>query len=268
MKIDQNRLNILTAHPTQLPAAHDLRRDGRIFFVGGELSVNETLETMFDSFCTESTDLFYLSFGPKETCQRGMEMARQIKKNFSVRLMGRFDFPAPASFTEHAYAAGVDILDIPLWVFDPAVATQRGFDTAATIESLRDACSVFPRWSVASTLLFGPEPADSTMKGIDTLLKEGIVPLPAIAWSESGAASEGIEAALKHLACGWKSHDVTIKPLIPLIRYTTPLIPLEQPGLFRGLIDKLQDRRHLAASDLRRHLRVQAAENSLDSAGL
>jgi hypothetical protein len=260
MNIDQNRLKILLSRPVTLPGARELRRDGRIFFVGGELPVNETLETMFDSFCMESTDLFYLSFGGPASFSGGAEMARQIKKNFNVRLMGRIDFPAPAHVTEHAYAAGLDLLDIPL----PPVASGGQFE--AVVASLQAARSVFTRWSVASTVPLGAEPAVLAMQRIDLLLQEGIVPLAMLGSEPAPAAAH--EPVLKHLVSGWKKHDVPIKPFLPLISYVTPVRLSEQPGLFRGLIEKLQDRRHLAASDLRRHLRVTSVENSLDSAGL
>lgn len=268
MNIDQNRLNALAARPLQPAAARELRRDGRVFFVGGELPVNETLETMFESFCMESTDLFYLSFGEMAAFHRAAEMARQIKKNFNVRLMGRLDYPAPARITEHAYAAGVDILDIPLTVFDPLLARMRGLDNPAIHEALHSARSVFPRWSVASTLLVGEEPPDSTIAGIDALLKEEIVPLAAISGSTAGIKSDNIAAVFRHLASGWKRHGVPIKPFAPLIGFMTPLVPAEPAGMFQGLIDRFRERRSLAASDLRRHLRVTSAQDSLDSAAL
>lgn len=268
MNIDQNRLNALAARPLQPAAAHELRRDGGVFFVGGELPVNETLETMFESFCMESTDLFYLSFGAMGVFHRGAEMARQIKKNFNVRLMARLDYPAPARISEHAYAAGVDLLDIPLKVFDPSLARMRGLDNPAVHEALLSARSVFPRWSVASTLLVGEEPSGSTISGIDALLKEGIVPLAALSGAAADIKSDNVAAVFRHLASGWKSYDVPIKPFIPLISFMTPLVPGEPAGLLRGIIDRFRDRRLLAASDLRRHLRVKCAEDSLDSAGL
>ena len=258
MNIDQNRLNMLAARPVRLPTARELRREGRVFFVGGELSVNETLETMFTSFCTESTDLFYLPFGEPVTIAGGLELARQIRKNFNVRLMARFDYPVPVHIAEHAYAAGVDIMDI----------TSSGTNalSGGLAESLRAARSVFPRWSVTSTLPLGAEPPHVIKERIDALLADGIVPLAVVAGSRS--ETEQISIALRHLTEGWKVHHVLIKPLVPLIAVTMPLVPAEQAGRLRGFIDRLEERRLLAAADLRRHLRVQVGEDSLDSAAL
>lgn len=257
--INRNRLNILVAQPVRLPTARELRREGRVFFVGGELPVNETLETMFASFCTESTDLFYLSFGEPETVAGGLELARQIRKNFNVRLMAKFDYPVPVHIAEHAYAAGVDIIDI---------TSPGSHETSGGVaESLRAARSVFPRWSVASTLPLGAEPLEVTCDRIDMLLADGIVPLAILNGERSGTTEE-VSAALRHLTAGWKANQVTIKPLLPLVVVTTPLVPVEQAGLLRGFIDRLEERRLLAAADLRRHLRVKVGEDSLDSAAL
>lgn len=268
MNIDQNKLDALTAGKLKTVTAHDLRREDGIFFVGGELPVNETLETMYESFCTESTELFYLCFGNKEMFYRGAEMARQIKKNFHVRLMARIDYPAPAQISEHLYAAGVDLIDIPLTVFNPLQAFDRGFNNQGIHDALLSARSVFPSWSVCSTLLIGAEPPDSTISGIDALLNEGIVPLVTLSENAAGMESGSIAAVFSHLASAWHGHNVPLKPFIPLINSLTPLVPCEQTGLIRGLIDRFQERRMMAAADLRRHLRVKPAEDSLDSAGL
>lgn len=266
MNIDQNKLRDLAARPKQSAAAHELWRDGRVFFVGGDLPVNETLETMFESFCTESTELFYLSFGGLGHFHRGEEMARQIKKNFNVRLMGRLNYLPPTQILERAYAAGVDVLDIPIPAHD--LALHHGLEEADSYQILLAARSVFPRWSVVSTLMAGEQSPDVIIKGIDVLLKDGIMPLVAISENGDTAQQGSVAAIFDHLASAWKRYDVPVKPYLPLITLMTPLIPGKQAGLFRNLIDKFQDRRLLAASDLRRHLRVRPAEDSLDSAGL
>jgi hypothetical protein len=268
MNIDQNKLSELAARPRQSAAAHELRRDGSIFFVGGELPVNETLETMFESYCTESTELFYLFFGELGTFHHGEELARQIKKNFNVRLMGRLGYPAPVSVLERAYAAGVDILDIPLDFSELPSHKAEMLEKTAIYQALLAARSVFPSWSVASTLPAGEGMPEAVINGIDLLLKDGIMPLVAVSGAGAAEHADGIAAIFNHLASGWKRYEVPVKPFLPLISYMTPLIPKKQAGIFRGLIDKFQDRRQLAASDLRRHLRVRHYEDSLDSAGL
>jgi hypothetical protein len=268
MDVDLNKLSDLIKQPLQPAAADELRRCNNVFFVGGELPVNEALETMFDSFCTEATELFHLSFGAMNTFHNSEEMARQIKKNFNVRLMGRLNHPASTQVLERIYAAGVDILDIPPMIFSSTAAGQRDYDRKAWHDALMSARSVFSRWSVVSTLLAGEESPDATINEIDALLVYGIVPLVALAESATDSAPGAIAAIFRHLASGWKKYDVPIKPFMPMISFLTPLTKVNPPGLFRGLIDKFHDRRNLVASDLRRHLRVKHDEDSMDSASL
>jgi hypothetical protein len=260
MDIDWQKLNDLLKEPRLRGGSNELQRSDSVFFVGGELPVYETLQTMYESFCMESTELFHLSFGPMGTLQSGEEMARQIKKNFRVRLMGCLNYPAAVNSLERIYAAGVDILDIPLLSFD--------CPSTGTYEALLSALPIFPRWSVASTLLAGGESAISTMNGIDLLLKNGVVPLVAFGREGTDASPETIAEIFQHLALGWQRCDVSIQPFLPMITSLTPLVPRDTSGLLRGLLDKFHNQRLLVASDLRRHLRVLRPEDSMDSAAL
>lgn len=268
MNIDRNKLSDLAARPNQPATAHELRRDGSVFFVGGNLPINETLVTMFDSFCTESTDLFYLTFGDTGGFNQGVEMARQIKKNFHVRLMGRLDYAPSLSLLERTYAAGVDILDIPVMADERSLFHWEGLEETANYKALLAARSIFPRWGVASSLPVGDGSRDSVVKFIDVLLRDGIVPLVSLAGRGAAVPQWDLDAIFKHLAAGWERYDVPVKQYLPWISLMTPLTAREQGGVFRSLIDKFQDRRLLAASDLRRHLRVKQAEDSMDSAAL
>ena len=268
LNIDQSKLNLLTEQPLRQATSRELRRHGGVFFVGGELPVDDTMETMFESHCMESTELFYLSFGDLHAFSRGEEMARQIKKNFNARLMGRLDYPAPVYILERAYAAGLDILDIPLVPGELLLNKGGRLENSDLYQTLLSARSVFSGWSVVSTLLAGEGPSEAVTSVIDRMLKDGIMPLVAMSGNAVDVPSDGVADIFKHLVAGWKRYEVPLKPYLPLITHMTPLIPKKQVGLFRNLIDKIQDRHQLAASDLRRHLRVRQAEDSLDSAGL
>jgi hypothetical protein len=144
MNIDQKKLDELIKCPLQPAGANELRRCNNVFFVGGELPVEETLETMFESICTESTELFHLSFGAISSFPSSEEMARQIKKNFNVRLMGRLKDPVSAQVLERIYASGVDILDIPLMIFEHSAASKRDYDRHARYDALLSARHFFP----------------------------------------------------------------------------------------------------------------------------
>ena len=79
---------------------------------------------------------------------------------------------------------------------------------------------------------------------------------------------EDTKDAFAFLAAEWRRHRVPLKPILPLLRLVTPFVFAEPAGFLRNAIDKLQDRRILASSDLRRHLRTSDAEASFESAGL
>ena len=268
MNTDKTRLRELIAHPVQPALVDELRRDGNLFFVGGELPVRQTLETVFDSHCQVPAELFHVAFGGLDTFHRGEELARQLKKNFSTHIVGRIDFPAPAYILERAYAAGVDILDLPLHVFDPAIARERGLERDRRLAALEAALPVFPRWGVASTLMAGEEPPCVTCRGIDELLAAGIVPLVELSPRAAHYPLDELVALFGHLAAGWKRHKVMTLPLQPLVGCLTPLVAARKAGILRGFIDKVHDRQLLASSDLRRSLRVKQVEQSFESAGL
>jgi len=258
---DRNRLSLLASGRQNVPAADRLFRDGSVFFVGGELPVYETLVTMFDSFCMEATTLFFLTFGPRETYPRSEEMARQIKKNFHARLMAGLDQGVDSATLERVYAAGVDNVVISL----DGVALHSAADLPAALHFAR---SVFPRWGAAAILQLGDESPAQSKNRIDRLLREGVVPLVHFSGRSADLLPEDAEAVLQHLVAGWERNSVPLSHYLPLINVMTPLVETKPAGLLRGFVGRLRDRRQLAESDIRRHLRVQQAENSLDSAGL
>jgi hypothetical protein len=256
----------LALAPAKAATECDLSRDGRVFFVGGILPVHETLETMFLSYCVESTDIFVLTFGAADTLRHGLGMAKLIKKNFNVRLMARLNQTVPEWLYQQIYASGADLLDIT----GTSPAVERGnprLDDGHKAHLLA-AKNAFPDWSVASTFTLDGSSAASHIRTIDELLDIGIVPLPRLTWNGANGSEAGICEVLHHVAKRWHEHCVPIKPFHALIGLTSPLVPAVKPGPLRSIIDRLHDRRKLAASDLLRHLRVSVPEDSLDSAEL
>ena len=263
MTIDTNKTETLARDPFRPAGPENLWRKGSVFFVGGNLPLYETLQTMFESFCMESTQLFHLTFGEHDRFQDNLEMARQIRKNFTTRLMVQLDYPLSKAAIEHIYAAGVNILDIPMV---PTSAANHE-ENHRRQESLKTAQAVFPRWSAASTVTVGEVKLEETVRAIDDLLNAHILPLALL----SSAVVQDVQAQsiiFNHLAAGWEQHQVPIQPLLPLILLATPLILEDQPGRIRGFINRILDRHDLVRSDLNRHLRVGHAADSLDSAGL
>ena len=268
MKIDQNKLRELIAQGHPAPSPNELRREENVFLVGGNLPERETLETLFESHCQCSADLFHLTFGDIDSFHLGETLARTIKKNFNVHLVGRFDYAAPSHLIERAYVAGVDIIDIPLMVFDRARSKERGYAMEERLRALDAARSVFPRWSVLSTLVAGEEPCCSTKAGIDALLSLEAIPMVTVSGRAADYPVEELSEVFAHLSTGWRRKKALIQPLLPLIYLSTPFIPASQRGALRGFIDIIHGRRLLATSDLRRILRVKEVEESFSSSGL
>jgi len=268
MKIDHKKLRELMARKLPASSPNELRREENVFFVGGNQPERETLETLFDSHCQCNATLFHLTFGDIDSFQNGETLARMIKKNFNAHVVGRLDYPAPPRLIERAYAAGVDILDIPLTVFDRVRSGEGRYTLEELLGAIDCARSVFPRWSVVSTLSAGEEPAGSTMAGIDALLALEVVPLVTLSDRAAHCAVEEVSELFAHLKNGWYRKKAVIKPLLPLIYLSTPLAPARSRGGVRRIIDIIDDRRLLATSDLRRILRVKEVEESFASSGL
>lgn len=263
MKIDQKKLRELLSAPAFSPSPDQLRREDNVFLVGGNLPERQTLETLYESHYQSNAALFHLTFGAADQFGSGEALARVIKKNFNVHLVGRLDFTTSFPLIERAYAAGVDILDIPLPSADIEAEQAR-----ERLQALHQARAVFPRWAVVSTLVVGEDAPAVTLSGIDTLLSSGIVPLVVLSGRAVRHTDDDIARIFTHLQAGWSKHRCLLKPLLPLIHLSTPLVPAAPRNMLRGFIDSIEDRRLLAASDLRRILRVKEVAESFDSAGL
>lgn len=254
MNLDSEKIAILRAQPVASPVPGELRRQDQVFFVAADLPILPTLETIFDSDCQKPADLFYLAFDDEAAFSRAEELVRQIKKNFRGFVLGRFGTAPSDSLIERAYAAGLDLLEIPL----------QGGISHERLEALDYARTVFSRWSVTGTL-----PAHARFqKDVETLAERGIVPLLTLDDLSASAAENTLIPVFKHLVRTWRHHKVALKPLLPLLAVATPLVePVRRRGIV-ALLDKVDDARLHAASDLRRLLRVREVEASFESAGL
>lgn len=259
MKVDLHKLSEMLLRPHFVPSPKDLRRDSGVFWVGSALPPRQTLETVFESVCVEPAELFCLTFERPADFRQGEELVRLLKKNFSGFLLGRFQhLPSPA-LLDLAYAAGIDLVDIPLL---PGGIAANG----EIVAGLAHALTVFPRWAVVSTL-----PAeDATETAIHTandLLARDILPLASLA-GRAGQDAEEVARLFQHLAKGWHRAGAMLKPLRPLLDLTTPLLtPPPRRGL-GTLLDRVETAKLRTASDLRRLLRVRQVEVSFESAGL
>ncbi len=266
--IDSQRLKILHETLSNYANPEDLRRDGRVFFIGGNLPVYSTLETMYESYCLESTDLFHVTFGNAGAFEQNLAMVRQIKRNFSIRLMGQVGYPLSAWQVEQVYLAGLDLLDIPQCACGCHPFTGLDDDGERWRETFAAAGKVFTRWSIASTISADHAAQEKVRVAINDLLEHGVIPLLMLAGGGACLDQEECGNLFLYLAAEWHRHRVPLKPIMPLLRLTTPFEFTPPSGFLREVIDRFQDRRIMATSDMRRHLRTSGAAASFESAGL
>lgn len=266
--IDPHRLNILHETPFNYASATELRREGKVFFIGGNLPVYNTLETMYESYCQENTELFHITFGDAGAFERNLDMVRQIKRNFSIRLMGQASYPLSASQVEQVYLAGLDVLDIPQKACGNSSVGGTEGDGGSSLETFNTVASTFSPWSIVSTIIVEQTEPEQVRSTINCLLSHGFIPLLALAGGENGWNQPEARDLFNFLAAEWHRHKVPLKPIIPLLRLATPFVFGEPSGLLRNVIHRLGDRGGMAASDIRRHLRTNGAVGSFESAGL
>jgi hypothetical protein len=238
-----------------------LRREGSILFLGGDLPAREALETVFDSLSQASARLIRITFGSEGGFSGGEELTRLVKRNFDTPILGSFAFTPSFTIVDRSYAAGIDLVDIPAELFQ-GVDGQKYYG-----DLLAHARTVFPRWATTTTLIAGEEPAVTTMTRIDQLLGEGILPFVRLSDLTPDSEVEDMIRIYAHLVSAWRSNRAGEGPLHPLIEFVTPLV-IPRRGVVGTFMDRLNSTRFRASSELRRHLRVQGAADSFDSAGL
>ncbi|MDD2898306.1 MAG: hypothetical protein PHI31_06295 [Desulfuromonadaceae bacterium] len=264
--IDEKKIEGLLTANHAVPDANGLTREGRVFFIGANLPIHSTLETMYESYCQESSDLFHITFGDAVKFEENLEMLRQIKRNFSIRLMGRIGYRLSELQIQRTYLSGLDILDMPVSPHEDDDSGSIG--SCAVPSKYKAATEIFPHWSVVSSIQIGQCTPRAVHERIGELLRNGIIPLLDAARKNVTWNEQTVIACYRFIAAEWHRHRVPLKSIVPLLRLTTPFVLAQKTGYLRDVIEKLDDRRILAASDLRRHLRTRDAEASFESAGL
>ena len=261
MPIDAQKLQVLmTGAPVLFPGG-ELRRQGNVFFVGKELSL-EMLEAIFADDGVAPVELFLFRFADLSSFLRMEETVKAVRKNFRSYLLGAFPLSPIASIVDRAYAAGLDLLDMP---------QPQGSDVAAEeawLAALDYARTVFPRWSVLATLPIGAAPLPEQRSAVDLLLARGVLPLLSLPPAAAGQDASEIIPLFDYLQQQWQRAGAAIKPLLPLLPLIAPFSCAPPRRGLAGVLDKIQDAQLRTAADLRRLLRVREVEQSFESAGL
>ncbi len=150
-------------------------------------SVDEVLETVEAAYREGKAHIIYITMGFVSAPDGGLEMVRPyiraIKKNFNTLISLEALPPKEDRWIDETYAAGVDSVIYNLEIFDPHLFRRFCPGRAELIgrerylEALEYAASIFPSGTVASHLIVGLEPKESTIRGIDYLTDIGVVPI-------------------------------------------------------------------------------------------
>lgn len=132
-------------------------------------------------------DIVHLSSGFVESEDGGIlalePLVHEIRNHFSVFISIDVMPPAHNDWIDRTYAMGVDAVYYDIDVFDPELfgelypEKQEAIRHQRYLDALQYAARTFPSGAVCSHLVVGLEPLKSTLKGIHTLAKLGVLPL-------------------------------------------------------------------------------------------
>lgn len=253
MKFDQKKLTRLRTQRLNPAAMVELYRHHRIFQVAVDAPMLLTLEAVLESESRQPVELFRLHFMDEESFFQGQDLVRQLKKNFHGFLFGAFAEIPTTRLIDHAYAAGLDLIHMPL----------TGDDSRQWV-ALNYARTVFPSWSVLAGVSVWPQ-SDAPFS---ILARRGIVPWIDLEKLPADIPDEILCNSFKALLRNWQEFKIKLKPLYPLLKATLPFSPPPRSRGLSGLIELADDVALRTGLDLRRLLRVRGVADSFESAGL
>jgi hypothetical protein len=272
-----------------------LRRMGRACPIGhgGTASVDDVVGAVRAVLAERPVEMVSLWAGRTDAEDRGIAAIepyiRAIKRSFDVLVGVDAVPPETNDWIDRTYAMGVDTIAYDVGVFGPKHFERvfPGLTRERYLSALSYAVSVFPRGAVASNLLVGLEPPQSTLLGIESLCDLGVVPVLPLYRPLCHSCGIDLRAAempevedlailYGHLYEELKRRKLPGTWARTLSVVTTPL----EARFFGGEEAKLQlflrsvfgarfgYKLSARLADLRRALRVKEVRDSLDSSGL
>ncbi|MBI3753688.1 MAG: radical SAM protein [Deltaproteobacteria bacterium] len=154
---------------------------------GRVYSVEDVLETVEAAYKEGKAEIVYISIGFSDTPDGGIEFLKPyiqaIKKHFNTLVAVEALPPKENRWVDETYAVGADSVLYNLEIFNPKLFDEICPGRATLIgrerylDALRYATTIFPNGTVASHLIVGLEPIESTMSGIDYFTNIGVVPI-------------------------------------------------------------------------------------------
>lgn len=202
-------------------------------------SVEDVLETVEAAYKEGKAEIIYLSIGFAPGPDGGIEFLKPyikaIKRHFNTLVAVEALPPKEDRWIDETYAIGADSILYNMEIFDPRLFEEICPGRAALvgrercIEALRHAATVFPNGTVASHLIVGLEPPESTIKGIDLLTGMGVVPILPIYRPSAGAirlkmpSTEVIAGIYGYLYKAVKRNRINMTWVRDISIVTTPL---------------------------------------------
>ncbi len=246
------------------------------------LSRETILSVIKSAFEEGSADLVQLNLDYCREPDRGFTrlapVVQAIKKEFSTFVALRGFPPKDKRSLDKVYAAGVDLLNLPLEGF---VGTAKKDDIIAppmVHGALEYATGIFPPGTVWTELFLVPGPLDLLKEKIDYLTGKGIIPLlklivPSIV---TGEEHHRAAEAARYLEQSAQNAGLPLKWLFPHCRYLSPLdarfftnSPKSAKLNAKPIYKSPLGRKALEGfAALRRKLRIRDVSDSYESAGL
>ena len=252
------------------------------------LTVDDVLEAIRIARAEHPVNVVYLSIGHLASDDGGVAFlepyVRAIKKHFDILVSVDALPPKDNSWIDRTYGMGVDAVSYNLEIFDEDLfktvcpGPSRVIGRERFLEALEYATTVFPSGGVTCHLIVGLEPLESTLAGIDTLTKMGVLPVLPVFRPFKGRdmrSDLGIdryEPSFDQLVDVYarlyervKEHKLSLNLVRDMSIVTTPLDarffgapPTRFQSLFNRVLGTRFARRTSAyLSDMRRNLRVR-----------
>ena len=254
--------------------------------VGQKNRLNLTQEAILSvikaAFEEGAADLIQLNMDYCREPDRGLArlapVVQAIKKEFSTFIALRGFPPKDKQTLDKVYAAGIDLLNLPLEGFVGFAKKEDVISQPLVYGALEYAAKIFPPGTVWTELFLESAPIDPLKDKIAYLTEKGILPLlrlitPSVTTKEY--FHNVIEVA-RYLEKNVRDSRLPLKWLFPHCRYMSPLDtrffldPPDKANLnAKPVYKSLLGRKTLEGyTKLRRKLRIKDVSDSYESAGL
>jgi len=254
--------------------------------VGQKNRLNLTRETILSAikaaFDEGAADLIQLNMDYCREPDRGLTrlapVVQAIKKEFSTFVALRGFPPKDKKTLDKVYAAGVDLLNLPLEGFVGFAKKDDAISQPLVYGALEYAAKIFPPGTVWTEIFLEPGYTDALKDKVSYLTEKGILPLLKLVTPDTVTEkySRQIVEVAGYLEKAVQNSQIPLKWLFPHCRYMSPLDTrffLDPPNKAklnaRPVYKSLLGRKALEGyTKLRRKLRIKDVRDSYESAGL